>query len=170
MTKRKDPIAKSMIVWLIRSVVRKDPDCPTSALRDFLCMGTQTGWRGVEWARPKDPKKHGFYMYDKPTSPFENRVYALCIEDMQFKYANGRIITDPMTVADANVARTGIRWQYQKKINHDKVIEFETSPSNPMIFFWLVALQTYQRFIQLCNKPNTPIAVYKKNPKNRNYS
>ena len=44
-------------------------------------------------------------MYDKPTSPFEKRVYVLCIEDMQFKYANGRIITDPMAVADADVVR-----------------------------------------------------------------
>ena len=112
MTKRQDSITKSMIVWLIKSAVGKDPDCLTSALGDFLIMGTQTGWRGVEWAQPKDPEKYGFYMYDKPTSPFKNRVYALCIEDMQFKHADGRIVTDPMTVADADVARTGIRWRY----------------------------------------------------------
>ena len=72
MTKRQDPITKSMIVWLIKSAARKDPDYLTNALGDFLILGTQTGWQGVEWAQPKDPKKHGFYMYDKPTSPFEN--------------------------------------------------------------------------------------------------
>ena len=51
-------------------------------------------------------------MYDKPTSTFKNQVYALCIEDMKFKYANGRVVTDPMTVADANVAHTLNTWQY----------------------------------------------------------
>ena len=98
-------------------------------------------------------------MYDKPISPFKNRVYALCIDNMQFKYADGRIVTDPMMVANDDVARTGIRWRYQKNINRGEVIEFEASPSNPMFCFCLAALQTYQRFVQLCNKPNTPIAV-----------
>ena len=39
-----------------------------------------------------------------------------------------------------------------------------------MFCFCLAALRTYPRFVQLCNKPNTPIAVYKKNPKSRNCS
>ena len=170
MTKRQDPITKSMIVWLIKSAAGKDPDCLTSALGDFLIMGTQTGWRGVEWAQPKDPEKYGFYMYDKPTSPFENQVYALCIKDMQFEHADGRIVTDPMTVVNADVACTGIRWRYQKNINHGEVIEFKASPSNLMFCFYLATLRTYQRFVQLCDKPNTPIAVFKKNPKSINCS
>ena len=106
MTKRQDPITKSMIIWLVKSVTGKDPDCFTNTIIDFLIMGIQTGWRGIEWAQPKDPTKHGFYEYEKSSSPFENRVYALCIENIRFKYANGRIVKDPMTVADANVART----------------------------------------------------------------
>ena len=40
---RQDPITKSMIVWLIKSVAGKDPDGFTSALYDFLIMGIQTG-------------------------------------------------------------------------------------------------------------------------------
>ena len=109
-------------------------------------------------------------MYDKPTSPFKNQVYALCIEDMKFKYANGRIVTDPMTVADTNVARTGIRWRYQKNLNHSEEIEFEASPSNPMFCFCLAALRTYRHFIWLYNKLNKPTAVYKKNSKSRHCS
>ena len=159
-----------MIVWLINSAAGKDPNCFTSALGDFLIMGTQTGWRGIEWAQPKEPKTHGFYLYDKPTSPFANRVYALCIEDVKFKYADGRIVKDPMTVADADVARTGIRWRYQKNLNHGEVIESEASPTNPRFCFCLAALRTYRRFVRICNKPNTPIAVYKKNPKSRHCS
>ena len=53
--------------------------------------------------------KTWIYKYDKPSKPFENRVYALCIEDIKFKYAYGRIVKDPMTVADADVACTLIR-------------------------------------------------------------
>ena len=109
-------------------------------------------------------------MYDKPTSPFENRVYALCIEDMRFKYAYGRIVMNPMTVVDADMAPTGIIWRYQKNINHCEVVEFEASPSNQMFCFCLASLGTYQRVIQLCDKPNTSITVYKKNPKSRNCS
>ena len=109
-------------------------------------------------------------MYDKPTSPFKNRVYALCIEDIKFKYANGRIVKDPMTVADANVARTLIRWRYQKNLNHGQEIEFEASPSNPMFCFCLAALWTYRRFVRICDKPNTPVAVYEKNPKSSHCS
>ena len=57
MTKSQDPITKSMIAWLIKSVAGKDSDCFTSTLGDFLVMGTQTGWQGVEWAQPREPKK-----------------------------------------------------------------------------------------------------------------
>ena len=167
MSKRQDPITKSMIVWLIKSVAGKDPDCFTSALCNFLIMGIQTGWRGVEWAQPKDPSRHGFYEYDKPSSPFENRVYALCIEDIKFKYANGRIVKDPMTVADEDVARTVIRWRYQKNLNHGQEIEFEASPANPMFCFCLAALRVVRRFTRICNKPNTPVAVYNRNRKSK---
>ena len=170
LTKRQDPLTKSMIVWLSDSAKGKDPDCFTNALVDFLIMGTQTGWRGVEWAQPKDPRKHGFYEYDKPTSPFTNRVYALCIEDLKFKHADGRIVQDPMTVADADVARTGVRWRYQKNLNHGEEIEFEATPSNPKFCFCLAALRAYRRFVRTCNKPNTPIAVYKRNPKSKRCS
>ena len=117
MTKRQDPIIKSMIIWLIKCVTGKDPACFTNAIIDFLIMGIQTGWRGIEWAQPIDPTKHGFNEYDKPSSPFENRVYALRVEDIRFKYATIRIIKDPMTVADANVACTLVHWRYQKNLN-----------------------------------------------------
>ena len=48
MAKRQDPITKSMISWLNNSVTGKDPDCFTHTIIDFLIMGIQTGWRGVE--------------------------------------------------------------------------------------------------------------------------
>ena len=112
MTKRQDPITKSMIIWLINSVLGKDPDCKTHAIIDFLIMGIQTGWRGVEWAQPQDPTKHGFYEYYKASSQFNNRIYALCIKDITFKYANGRIVKDPMSVPDDDVVRTVIHWRY----------------------------------------------------------
>ena len=46
MTKRQDAITKSMIIWLINSVLGKDPDCLAHAIINFLIMGIQTGWRG----------------------------------------------------------------------------------------------------------------------------
>ena len=156
-----------MIIWLIKCVTGKDPDCFTQAIINFLIMGIQTGWQGVEWAQPKDPTKHGFHEYDKPSSPFENRIYALCIKDIRFKYANGRIVTDPMIVADANVARTVIRWRYQKNLNHGQEIKFEASLSNPRFCFCLAALCVYQRFVRICDRPNTAVAVYQKNAKRR---
>ena len=167
MTKRQDWITKSMIIWLINCVTGKDPDCFTNDIINFLTMGIQTGWRGVEWVQPKDPTKHGFYEYDKPSSPFENQVYALCIEDIRFKYANDRIIKDPMPVADAIVARTAVRWRYQKNLNHGQQIEFEASPSNPIFCFCLATLRVYRRFVRICDRPNTPVAMYRKNPKSR---
>ena len=66
MTKRQNPITKLMIVWLIRLAAAKDPDCLTSALGDFRIMGTQTGWRGVKWAQPKDPENRGFTCMTNP--------------------------------------------------------------------------------------------------------
>ena len=74
MAKRQDPITKSMITWLINSVIGKDPDCLTHVIVNFLIMEIQTGWRGVEWAQPKDPTKHGFYKYDKASSKFDNQI------------------------------------------------------------------------------------------------
>ena len=164
MSTRQDPITKSMIIWLIKLVAGKDRNYFTIALCDFFIMGIQTGWRGVKWAQPNNPSRHGFYEYDKPSSPFENRVYALCIEDIKFKYANSRIIKDPMTVADEDVACTVIRWRYQKNLNHGQEIEFKASPSNPMFCFCLAALRVVRHFTRICDKPNTPVAVYKKNP------
>ena len=75
-----------------------------------------------------------------------------------------------MTVADANVAHTGVQWRYQKNLNHGEEIEFEATPSNPRFCFCLAALRAYRRFVRTCNKPNTPIAVYKRNPKSKHCS
>ena len=167
MSKRQDLITKSMIIWLINSVIGKDPDCFTHAIIDFFIMWIKTSWQGVEWAQPKDPTKHGFYEYNKPSRIFENRIYALYIEDIRFKHANGRIVTDLMSVVDADVARRVIRWRYQKNLNHGQEIKFEASPSNPMFCFCLAVLRVYRRFVQICDRPNTPVAVYRKNSKNR---
>ena len=52
----------------MESMVGKDPHCFRNALVDLLIMGTKTGWRGVEWAQPLDPEKHGFFLYDKKSS------------------------------------------------------------------------------------------------------
>ena len=158
-----------MIIWLINSVLGKDPDCITHAIIDFLIIGIQTGWRSVEWAQPQDPTKYGFYKYNKASRPFENRIYALCIEDRKYKYTNGRIVTDSISVADADVARTVICWRYQKNFNHGQEIEFEISSSNLMFCFCLAALRVYQRFVRICDRPNTPVAVYWKNAKSRMY-
>ena len=108
MTKRQDPITKSMIIYLINFMRRKDPHCFTNFIIDFFIMGIQTGWRGVEWAQPKCPLINGFHKYDNPFSKFVNQIYTLYIKDFMFKYASGRIVTNPMTVADSDVACTGV--------------------------------------------------------------
>ena len=73
---RQDPISKSMIKYLMDLMVGKDPHCLVNALIDFLIMGTQTGWRGVEWAQPVDSVMNGFFLYDKKSSSLENMIYA----------------------------------------------------------------------------------------------
>ena len=72
-----------------------------------------------------------------------------------------------MTVADKDVARTVIRWRYKKNLNHGQEIEFEASPSNPMFCFCLAVLRIVRRFAQICDKPNTSVAVYNKNRKSK---
>ena len=167
MPKRQDSITKLMVNWLINSVQGKDPHCFTHTVIDFFIMGIQTGWQGVEWAQPKRPIKHGFFFYNKTCSTFENRIYALCIKNITFKYASNRIVTNPLTVADANVTRTVICWRYQKNLNHVQKIEFETSPTDQKFCFVLAALCVHRRFVLLCGKPNTPVAMYRKNANSR---
>ena len=125
MAKRQNPINKSIINCFINSVQVKDLHCFTHAIINFLIMGIQTGWRGVEWAQPKCPMKHGFYEHKKASIKFDNQIYALCIEDITFKYASGRIVTNSLTVVDANVAYSLICWRYQKNLNHRQKIKFE---------------------------------------------
>ena len=72
MNKRQDPITKSMIIWLINSTKGKNLHCFTYIIIDFLIIGIQTGWRGVEWAQPKCQIKNGFYEFDKSSSKFVN--------------------------------------------------------------------------------------------------
>ena len=67
-----DPISKSMIRYLRADLTGDDPHSFTNAIIDFLIIGFQTGWRGVQWAQPTCPGKDGFYLYDKPTSKFGN--------------------------------------------------------------------------------------------------
>ena len=75
-----------------------------------------------------------------------------------------------MTVANADVTRAGVRWRYQKNLNHGEEIKFKATPSKPRFCFCLAALRAYRRFVRTCNKPNTPIAVYKRNPKSKRCS
>ena len=92
-----------MIIYLMESMVGKDPRCFRNALVDFLIMGTQTGWRDVEWAQLLDPEKHSFYLYDKKSSQFTNLIYACCIEDFIFKCVNETTVANPTTM-DADIA------------------------------------------------------------------
>ena len=50
------------------------------------------------------PSTVRFYLYDKPSRKYANRIYACCIKDFVFKYANGKIVTDLATVEANTVA------------------------------------------------------------------
>ena len=160
---RQDPVSKSMITYLMDSMVGKDPHCLVNALIDFLIMGTQTGWRGVEWAQPVDPTINGFFLYDKKSSRFENMIYACCIEDFVFKRANGTTVPDPTKALPATVASCRVRWRFQKNLQHGEWIEFAGSPLEPTWCFVRAGLRVYKRFVELCNKPHTPVALYRRN-------
>ena len=46
MTKRQDPITKSMIIWLINSVLGKDHDCKRTPSSIFLSWESKLGGGG----------------------------------------------------------------------------------------------------------------------------
>ena len=129
------------------SMVGKDPHCLVNALIDFLVMGTQTGWRGVEWAQPVDPVKNGFFLYDKKSSRFENMIYACCIEDFVFKRANGTTVTDPTKALPATVASCWVRWRFLNNLQHGQWIEFIGFPLKPTWCFVRAGLRVYNRFV-----------------------
>ena len=141
------------------SMVGKDPHYLVNALVDFLIMGTQTGWRGVKWAQPVDPGKNGFFLYDKKSIRFKNMIYACCIED----FVNGTTVTDPTKALPATVASCRVRWRFQKNLQHGQWIEFAGSPLTPTWCFVRAGLRVYNRFVELCNKPHTPVVLYQRN-------
>ena len=162
MTKRQDPIIKSMIIWLINSMKGKDTHCFTHAIINFLIMGIQTDWRGIKWAQPKWPIKHGFYEFNKASSQFNNQFYALCIKNFMSNYASGRIVTNHMS--DRQECCSFWYWLALSKQSQPRTkIEFEALSPNPKFCFVLATLCIYQRFALLCNKPNPLVAMYRKN-------
>ena len=90
-------------------------------------------------------------------------IYACCIEDFVFKRANGTTLTDPTKANPATVACCWVRWRFQKNLQHGQWIEFAVSPLTPTWCFVRAGLRVYNRFVELCNKPHTPVALYRRN-------
>ena len=162
---RQDPVTKSMINYL-RSKI-SHPHSLTSALCDFGVCACQTGWRGIEWLQPVNPRRSGelkFYEYDAASSKFTNLIYACCREDFRFKDKNGKRIKDPFLVHIDKVTVCTVRWRFQKNLQHGQEIDFQASPNNPKWCFVQAVLRIIARFKLFCSRPNTPVALYLRNP------
>ena len=73
-----------MIEYIQQEAAAKHKDCMEDAIVNWTTLGASTGFRGKEWCQPKNPDDHGFKLYDKPSAKFENRIYALCKDNMKF--------------------------------------------------------------------------------------
>ena len=69
---RQDPITHSMVEYLREEAYDKHTHCHDDATADWCTIGESTGYRGKEWCQTRDPTKHGFTLYDKPSSKFTN--------------------------------------------------------------------------------------------------
>ena len=117
--------------------------------------------------QPSNPRKNGkleFYEYDNATSKFEDIIYACCIEDFTFKRIRGKLIKDPLSVPISEVAACTVCWRFQKNLQHGQKIDFQTSPSDPEWCFVQAALRIIARFKLYCGRPDTPAALYLRNP------
>ena len=94
-------LSKSMVEYLRANLIGNNTHLFfTNAIIYFLIMGFQTGWKGAKWVHSTCPEKDGFYLYDKRSSKFENKIYACCKEDFTFKFSNGQSVSNPLTTPE----------------------------------------------------------------------
>ena len=155
---RQGPVTKSMINYLGSLVVGKKSHSLICALINFAVCVCQTGWRGIEWLQPVNPRRSGilrFYEYNNTTSKFENIIYACCIEDFNFKHKCGKRIKDLLLIPIPEVAVYIVCLQFQKNLQHGQEIDFQASPKDPEWCFVRAVLRIITRFKLFCGRPNT---------------
>ena len=170
---RQDPLSFLMIEYLQQEAAAKHQDCMEDAIVNWTTLGASTGFRGKEWCQPKNPDDHGFELYDKPSAKFDNRIYALCEEDMKFIKNNRarKILTlrEAVKVPASELIAVRIRWRYQKNGNHGEEIEFQKSNDKNKCAL-RAAYSIASRFVRLKANRKHPLAIYKKNRGSRKYS
>ena len=122
----------------------------------------------------KNPGKDlNFTLYNKPSAKFDNKIYACCKEDFEFKWRITNKYLDLQRAATTpykDLALICFRWRYQKNKNHGEKIEFQTTPGNTDYCPCYAGHQIAQRFVCLKAPRNTLLAIYRKNKRSAKYS
>ena len=126
---RQDPISFLMIKYLQQEAAAKHEDCMEDAIVNWTILGASSGFRSKEWCQPKNSDDHGFKLYDKASAKFDNRIYALCKEDIKFirnnRAQNVLTLREAVKFPVQELIAVKIRWRYQKNGNHREEIEFQ---------------------------------------------
>lgn len=113
---------------------------------------------------PRSSGELNFYKYNAASNKFDNLIYACCREDFSFKRRCGKRIKDPFLVPTNKVVVCTVRWQFQTNLQHGQEIDLQASPNDPEWCFVQAILQIIKRFDLFCGRPNTPVALYLRNP------
>merc|ERR1712115_460061 len=163
---------KAMRDYLRKISKDKHPDSHNNAIINWSTIGAANGYRGKEWCQEKDPGEDlNFTLYDEPTAKFDNRIYACCEDDWEFKLrkTNGFIsLRKAAATPYKDLKSIRFRWRYQKNKNHGEKIEFQATPENTDDCPCYAGHQIAQRFVRSKAPSNTPLAIYKKNKKSKN--
>ena len=78
-------------------------------------------------------------------------------------------IKDPFLIPIPEAAVYTVRWQFQKNLQYDQEIDFQVSSNNPQWCFVRAVLRIIARFKLIYGRPNTPVALYSRNPGSTTY-
>ena len=148
-----DPTTKAMRDDLCKISKDDHPDSHNNDIINWSTIAAANRYRGKEWCQEKNTGKNlNFTLYDKPTAKFDNRIYACCKDDFEFKSrkANGFLnLQKAAATPYKNLASIRFRWRYQKNKNHGEKIKFQATPDNTDDCPCYVGHQIAQRFVRL---------------------
>lgn len=170
---RKMAVTRRMILWIWNKGQKKHKDSVPRALADWLIIGEEKAYRGIDWMQEFNPIKKDrsrkFTEYAQEVKYTDNPIYAKCLGDWMFLDNNNtrtNIYNIPKTPIDY-LQGCNKRNQYQKDCNKNNTrLKYAKKKNN---FFNGIAARkrVVERFFRLEGDEKELLAIYKRYPNSK---
>jgi len=157
MPNRREPVTKSMLLWMLNSAQPHDSCSLQAALADWALLALHFGFRLSEFLQTKDNITR-----KKIQRNIDGLPQAFILSDIKF-FGHGKqhlVINHSSRVNPLTVESFSITWRYQKNLQNGEHKLMTRNDKNTKLCTVRAMLRICHRATVLCIQQSTPLAVY----------